>query len=53
MRERDGLGDLQPAECLFVDDIEVNCEAARELGLHAVHFRDNEQAIAEIEAALA
>ena len=48
--ERIGL----PAEaCLFVDDIEVNCEAARKAGMTAVHFRDNEQAIAEIRAALA
>jgi epoxide hydrolase-like predicted phosphatase len=39
-------------ECLFVDDVEVNCEAARELGMTAVHFRDNEQAIEEIRAAL-
>jgi putative hydrolase of the HAD superfamily len=41
------------AECLFVDDSDVNVEAARELGMTAVHFRDNEQAIAEIERALA
>ena len=42
-----------PAEgCLFVDDVEVNCDAARELGMTAVHFRDNEQAIPEINAAL-
>ncbi len=48
--ERLGL----PAEnCLFVDDILVNIEGAEALGLHAVHFRDNEQAIAEIRAALA
>ncbi len=38
--------------CLFVDDLEVNIEAARELGMRAVHFRDNEQAIGEIRAAL-
>jgi putative hydrolase of the HAD superfamily len=38
---------------LLVDDIEINCEAARGLGLRAVVFRDAEQAIAEIEAALA
>jgi len=38
--------------CLFVDDIEVNCEGARKAGMAAVHFRDNEQAIAEIRAAL-
>lgn len=39
--------------CVFLDDIEVNCDAARELGMTAVAFRDTEQAIAEIEAALA
>jgi putative hydrolase of the HAD superfamily len=37
---------------LFVDDIEANCVAARELGMRAVWFRDNDQAIADIEAAL-
>jgi putative hydrolase of the HAD superfamily len=48
--ERLGL----PAEaCLFIDDILVNCEGAQALGLNAVHFRDNEQAIAEIRATLA
>jgi putative hydrolase of the HAD superfamily len=42
-----------PAQrCLFVDDVEVNCEGARRAGMHAVHFRDNEQAIDEIRAAL-
>ena len=46
----DGVG---PADCLFVDDVEVNVEAARALGMTAVHFRDNDQAIAEIRAALA
>ena len=42
-----------PAEaCLFVDDLAHNCEGARKAGMSAVHFRDNEQAIAEIRAAL-
>jgi len=42
-----------PAEaCLFVDDLQVNCEAAEKAGMKAVHFRENEQAIAEIRAAL-
>jgi putative hydrolase of the HAD superfamily len=41
------------AACLFVDDVLVNCEGARKAGLHAVHFQDNKQAIAEIRAALA
>jgi len=49
----DRLGDeIAAAECLFVDDVLVNVEAARELGMRTVHFRDNEQAIAEIERAL-
>ena len=48
------LGDgLQPADCVFVDDIDLNCEAARELGMTAVLFEDTEQARAEIERALA
>jgi putative hydrolase of the HAD superfamily len=47
------LGDGVAAEqCLFVDDVEVNVDAARELGMRAVHFRDNDQAIAEIRAEL-
>jgi putative hydrolase of the HAD superfamily len=37
---------------LFIDDIEINCVAARELGMTAVHFRTTEQALTEIEAAL-
>ena len=47
------LGDgMRFEECLFVDDIEVNCETARALGMAAVRFHDNDQAIAELEAAL-
>lgn len=46
----DGIG---PADCLFVDDVEVNVDAARRLGMQAVHFQSNDQAIPEIEAALA
>jgi putative hydrolase of the HAD superfamily len=42
-----------PAEaCLFVDDIQVNCEGAERAGMTAVHFQDTEQAIAEIRKAL-
>jgi epoxide hydrolase-like predicted phosphatase len=47
------LGDgLRAEECAFLDDIEVNCDAARELGMTAIRFHDNEQAIAALEAAL-
>lgn len=48
----DRLGGLAPEEHLFVDDNELNIQAARELGLHAVHFRSNDQAIPEIRSAL-
>jgi putative hydrolase of the HAD superfamily len=43
---------LPAAACLFIDDLEHNIDGARALGMNAVHFRDNEQAIAEIRAAL-
>jgi putative hydrolase of the HAD superfamily len=39
---------LAAEACLFVDDLEPNIEGARKAGMQAVHFRDNEQAIAEI-----
>jgi putative hydrolase of the HAD superfamily len=45
--ERLGL----PAEaCAFVDDLEINVDAARALGLHGVVFRDTARAIAELGA---
>jgi putative hydrolase of the HAD superfamily len=37
---------------LFIDDIELNCDAARDLGMEAIWFRSNDQAIAEVEARL-
>jgi putative hydrolase of the HAD superfamily len=46
------LGGTAAGECLFIDDADVNVEAARELGMAAVHYRDNDQAIAEIREAL-
>ena len=42
-----------PAEaCLFVDDVKVNCEGAERMGMRAVHFQDNEQAMSEIRREL-
>jgi len=51
LRARDDLDDLAAADCLFVDDVEVNVEAAAALGMKAIRFRSNEQAILEIERA--
>jgi putative hydrolase of the HAD superfamily len=42
-----------PADAaLFIDDVELNCQVARELGMEAVWFRSTEEAIGEIEAQL-
>jgi putative hydrolase of the HAD superfamily len=47
--ERIGL----PAErCLFVDDVQVNCEGAERAGIKSVHFQNNKQAISEIRKTL-
>jgi putative hydrolase of the HAD superfamily len=46
-------GGLKAHECLFLDDLEPNCEAARALGMTAVRFEHAEQAIAAVRAALA
>jgi putative hydrolase of the HAD superfamily len=43
-------GGVSASDCVFIDDIEVNCEAARALGMAAVQFHSTEQAIAEVEA---
>jgi putative hydrolase of the HAD superfamily len=50
--ERLGRG-IEPADCVFVDDIDLNCVAAREAGMRAVLFESTEQARADVEAALA
>jgi putative hydrolase of the HAD superfamily len=42
-----------PAEqCIFVDDLELNCEGARAVGMAAVRFERAEQAIPELRSAL-
>jgi epoxide hydrolase-like predicted phosphatase len=47
--ERLGL----PGEaCAFVDDLEVNCEAAREHGIVPIRFESTEQAIRDLDAVL-
>jgi putative hydrolase of the HAD superfamily len=46
------LGGVPPESCLFIDDTDVNCEAAAKLGMAAVHYRSNDQAVAEIREAL-
>lgn len=44
---------VAPGEMVFLDDVPQAVEAARALGIGGVLFRDNAQAIGEIEALLA
>ena len=47
------VGDgVAASECVFIDDTDVNCQAAESLGMVAVHFVDSGQAIPEIEKAV-
>jgi putative hydrolase of the HAD superfamily len=46
------LGDVSASECVFVDDVDVNCAMASELGMTAVHYQSPEQAIDEIRRAV-
>jgi putative hydrolase of the HAD superfamily len=45
------LGGVDPERCVFVDDLDVNCDTARELGMTAVRFESAGQAIPEIRRA--
>jgi putative hydrolase of the HAD superfamily len=45
------LGGVAPERCVFVDDLEPNCETARELGMAAVRYASAEQAIPEVRRA--
>ena len=48
----DRLGGVEAGRCVFVDDLDVNCDAARALGMAAVRFETAAQAIPKIESAL-
>lgn len=43
----------RPQECVFIDDLPHNCEAAAALGMRVVQFYDTDQAISQLGAALA
>ena len=45
--------DLDPARCVFLDDLEDNIAAAKELGFHTILVRNHEQAAADLEKLLA
>lgn len=41
---------VDPTECVFIDDIEDFCAGAQAVGMQAIHFTSNAQAIAELTA---
>ena len=47
------LDGMTAEECIFVDDLDVNCEAARSLGMRTVLYQEPARAINEIENHLA
>ena len=40
---------LSADECIFIDDIEENVNAAKKIGIHGIVFKDRKQAESEIE----
>jgi putative hydrolase of the HAD superfamily len=43
---------LPAQECAFLDDLEINVQAAREHGMHGILYRDTARAIAELTSVL-
>jgi len=41
--------EIEPSEAVFIDDNLKNILAARELGIHAIHFHNSEQLSAELK----
>lgn len=47
----DALG-VRPEECVFLDDLGINCKPAAALGMLAIKVTGEDQALADLEAAL-
>lgn len=45
----DHLG-LEPAQCIYLDDLGINCKPAAQLGMAAIKVVNGEQALAELSA---
>ena len=40
--------EVEPAECIFVDDLKENCEGAEAVGMTAIRHRDAQETIARL-----
>lgn len=43
---------VEPGECIYLDDLGINCKPASALGMHAIKVTSGEQALADLSAAL-
>lgn len=43
---------LEPAACIYLDDLGVNCKPAAKLGMHAIKVASGEQALADLSVLL-
>jgi putative hydrolase of the HAD superfamily len=43
---------LEPAQCIYLDDLGINCKPAAQLGMHAIKVTSGEQALADLGAVL-
>ncbi|KPF78131.1 HAD-IA family hydrolase [Novosphingobium sp. AAP93] len=43
---------LEPAACIYLDDLGVNCKPAAQLGMHAIKVTSGEQALADLSSRL-
>ncbi len=43
---------LEPAQCIYLDDLGINCKPAAQLGMQAIKVTSGEQALADLSALL-
>lgn len=43
---------VEPRECIYLDDLGINCKPAAALGMHAIKVTSGEQALADLSATL-
>jgi putative hydrolase of the HAD superfamily len=46
------LFSVEPDQCIYLDDLGINCKPAAALGMHAIKVTDGEAALCDLEAAL-
>ena len=46
------LFSVEPAQCIYLDDLGINCKPAAALGMHAIKVTDGETALRDLETVL-